>query len=789
MSSFSIPLTGLKASSTQLNTIANNLSNMNTTAFKSQSVTFSDLFYQQIGTTGSGDPQQVGAGTRVAATVTDFSQGGINSTGNASDLYINGNGFFVVQDNNGTTELTRDGNFTISGGCLVTQDGQNVMGYPAANGAVNTSAQLAPIQLPVGQVENARATTSMSMTANLNASDAVGTTVLGQVPIYDSLGNPHEATVYFTKTGTNTWSYNFSLDPKPLTDTSSATTRTIADTVSATTRTLADTVSATTRTVTTSASGGNTTIPFDAGTTVDPTTSFTIDDGSTTVTAPAATNGESLSTYLTALQTALTNGGSTATASLTGNTLTITGGTITGSVVEGGVTRNSFTLNSGATVDPTTSFTINDGTTTVTAPAATSGESLATYLTALQTALTNAGSTATASVSGSTLTITGGTITGNVVEGSIAQNTFALDRGGTMDPSTSFTINDGVTTVTAPAATSGESLSTYLTALQTALTNAGSTATASLNGSTLTVTGGAITGTVVEGGITTYAYNIDAGTTIDPSTSLTITGTNGGGNSTTITAPPIAPGETLNSYATALTAAIGNANIQGVVVSVNGNGLSISGPGISLGGNLLESAAGTASGNATGSLTFDTNGNLIAPSTNVVGIQLGGLTDGASNLSLTWDLFGASGAGLITQSAVGTSASSNPVTGTIQDGYASGSYQGFSVDSSGVVSATFSNGKTQVVGQVALANVANLQGLTIEAGNNYATTTASGPATVGIAGTGGLGTLQEKALEGANVDIATQFANLIVAQQAFQASSKAITTFDTISQDTINMIH
>jgi flagellar hook protein FlgE len=224
-------------------------------------------------------------------------------------------------------------------------------------------------------------------------------------------------------------------------------------------------------------------------------------------------------------------------------------------------------------------------------------------------------------------------------------------------------------------------------------------------------------------------------------------------------------------------------------VVATGTGLSISGPGISLGGSLTESAAGTASANASGSLTFDSNGNLIAPSTNVVGIQLGGLTDGAANLGLSWDLYGTSGAGMITQSAVASTASTNPVTGTTQDGYASGSYQGFSVDASGVVSASFSNGETQVVGQVALANVANQQGLTIEAGNNYGTTTASGTATVGIAGTGGLGTLEDEALEESNVDISTQFANLIVAQQAFQASSKAITTFDTISQDTINMIH
>jgi flagellar hook protein FlgE len=603
MSSFSIPLTGLKASSEALNTIANNLSNMNTTAFKSQSVTFSDLFYQQIGTTGSGDPLQVGAGTQVAATVTDFSQGGIDSTGSASDLYINGNGFFLVKGSDGTTELTRDGNFTTSGGYLVTQNGQNVMGYPATDGAVNTSAQLAPIQLPVGQVENAQATGTISMTANLNASDAVGTTVPGQVPIYDSLGNSHEATVYFTKTGTNTWSYSFSLDPKTLSGTSTATTRALAATPA----------------------GGDT--------------------------------------------------------------------------------------------------------------------------------------------------------------------TFAFDTGGTVDPSTSFTVNDGTTTVTAPAATSGESLGSYLTALQQSLSNGGSTATASVSGNTLTISGGTVSGNVAEGGITSYAYNLDAGTTVDPSTSLTITGTNTVGQSATVTAPPIAPGETLTAYASALTAAISNAQIQGVSVTPSGNGLSISGPGISLGGSLTESAAGSASANATGSLAFDANGNLIAPSANVAGIQLGGLTDGAANLSLTWDLYGASGVGTITQSAVAASASTNPVSGTTQDGYASGSYQGFKVDSSGIVSATFSNGETQVVGQVALADVANLQGLTIQAGNNYATTTASGVATVGIAGTGGLGTLEEDTLENSNVDISTELSNLIVAQQSYSANSKVITTLDTVSQDTLNMIH
>jgi flagellar hook protein FlgE len=71
----------------------------------------------------------------------------------------------------------------------------------------------------------------------------------------------------------------------------------------------------------------------------------------------------------------------------------------------------------------------------------------------------------------------------------------------------------------------------------------------------------------------------------------------------------------------------------------------------------------------------------------------------------------------------------------------------------------------------------------------YRTTTASGAATVGVAGTGGLGTLEGSSLEASNVNISAEFSDLIIAQRAFEANSKAVTTFDTVTQETINMIH
>src|SRR5215469_10253293 len=97
MPNFSIPLSGLTAESTALSTIANNLSNQNTVGYKDKVVLFSDLFYQNIGTTGSGDPIQVGAGTEVGSMPSLFTQGSVEATGVPTDVAIQGSGFFAVQ--------------------------------------------------------------------------------------------------------------------------------------------------------------------------------------------------------------------------------------------------------------------------------------------------------------------------------------------------------------------------------------------------------------------------------------------------------------------------------------------------------------------------------------------------------------------------------------------------------------------------------------------------------------------------------------------------------------------
>src|SRR5258708_16212755 len=148
MPSFSIPLSGLNASSTALSVIANNLANLNTVGFKTQRTLFQDLFYQQIGTSGTGNAVQVGVGASVAAIDSDLTQGSIQSSGVPTDVAIQGNGFFVTSKN-GSTVYTRAGNLSIgSSGQLLAQDAAAFPRHPPLNAIVNPNALLAPLPSP-----------------------------------------------------------------------------------------------------------------------------------------------------------------------------------------------------------------------------------------------------------------------------------------------------------------------------------------------------------------------------------------------------------------------------------------------------------------------------------------------------------------------------------------------------------------------------------------------------------------------------------------------------------------
>ena len=539
MGNFSIALSGLQAESVALNTIGNNLANLNTTAFKGQTTSFEDLFYQQIGQSGSGNAIQVGAGTKVAGTDTEFSQGTIlpNADTNTSNMALNGNGFFLEQQN-GSQYLTRAGDFQLSSdGRLITQDGVNVLGYPVVN-------------------EPGKATQNFSVTANLSSTASVGDTFSTSFQVFDSLGRGHIATVNYTNIAANTWRCSVSLPA--------------ADTLAS---------------------------PVISSVTFSPTGVPSL--GWTNIAYPGMTDGATLNMTWS---------------------------------------PNGFTNTAAPSLNISTT---QDG----------------------QAALKD------------------------VVNVIVNPQPITLPVGSTQ----------------------------------------GAQATQNIS-PTVNLNSNAPVGTA-------FATPVKVYDSLGQSHQVTITYAKTGTNTW--------------SYSMSL-------------------------------------PAGDASGtpiNNTGTLTFDSNGNLTSPNRIVSAISFPGMSDGASDLTFNWNLNGSGSTSAITQLA-----SANNNGSVDQDGFPSGTYTGFTVDPSGIIQAQFSNGNTQTIGQVAVATVANEQGLLATGGNNFQTTAASGQAVTGIAGTGGRGTVDDGALEQSNVNISTEFSNLIVAQRAFEANSKTMTTFDTISQDVIAMV-
>jgi len=180
MPSFSIPLSGLNASSTDLSVIANNLANLNTVGFKGQATQFQDLFYQQIGSSGDGNAIQEGVGTSVAGISADLTQGSIQSTGVPTDVAIQGSGYFILAKN-GETLYTRAGNFSLGPtGLLLTQDGASVQGYPAVNGVVNANATLGPLSIATGLTNPPQPTANVQLSLNLDSGTALPVTAAAQ---------------------------------------------------------------------------------------------------------------------------------------------------------------------------------------------------------------------------------------------------------------------------------------------------------------------------------------------------------------------------------------------------------------------------------------------------------------------------------------------------------------------------------------------------------------------------------------------------------------------------------
>jgi flagellar hook protein FlgE len=256
-------VSGIQAHQTRMNTIGNNISNVNTTGFKSQRVSFQDQLSLNIRSAaaatknnGGVNPGQLGLGVQIGAVDTLNIQGNLQSTGKGTDLAIQGNGYFMVA-NNGVIEYTRDGSFDLdSNGVLVNPaTGVKVLGYQAdMYGKLDPTAPVtaaSAIQIPIGTRSDARQTskvgalgnldaaaallsTKVDYTGNLNQTAPSTETVTTKSTAFDFLGNPHEVITTFSKpvnnpTGvavpagaTRAWSVNVKVDNATVFDSAAA---------------------------------------------------------------------------------------------------------------------------------------------------------------------------------------------------------------------------------------------------------------------------------------------------------------------------------------------------------------------------------------------------------------------------------------------------------------------------------------------------------------------------------------------------------------------------------------
>jgi flagellar hook protein FlgE len=169
---------------------------------------------------------------------------------------------------------------------------------------------------------------------------------------------------------------------------------------------------------------------------------------------------------------------------------------------------------------------------------------------------------------------------------------------------------------------------------------------------------------------------------------------------------------------------------------------------------------------------------------NPITVALTGLSDGASDMSISWSLYNSAGAGDITQFGQSSQASASA-----QNGAPAAELDQVGLANGGQILAQYTDSTQVVVGQVALASIRN-PGTLIATGNNcYQLSELTATPAVGIPGTGGRGTIDGGSIEASTVDIASEFTNLIVYQRAYEANAHVVTTADQLSQDTINLIH
>ncbi len=220
--SFYSALSGLDTNSTAMQVVGDNIANQNTNGFKGSSVHFEDVLGQSLGTVSGSNATGVGA--KVGSINGNFTQGTLMTTNVDTDVAVNGRGFFILEDVTSNEQYyTRDGHFHLDNNGYLVNTGENrVQGFLYNDTGTNVVSTLADIQVDQSSMVDPNTTTTVDMVLNLDASATTDTFDITDpggsseystaITIYDSLGKSHVITTYFTKTASQAWQWNATID-------------------------------------------------------------------------------------------------------------------------------------------------------------------------------------------------------------------------------------------------------------------------------------------------------------------------------------------------------------------------------------------------------------------------------------------------------------------------------------------------------------------------------------------------------------------------------------------------
>ncbi len=228
--SFQQGLSGLNASSKNLEVIGNNIANANTFGAKASRAEFSDMYANALSGTGV---SAVGIGVNLEAVAQQFTQGNVTTTENPMDLAINGKGFFQLAGGSGTIVYSRNGQFKIDrDGFIVNNQGFNLQGYPADAAGVILPGLASNLQMPVSgltpsptsrmqlefNLDSRLGIPAAAATPNINVSDPTTYNSATTMTAYDAKGQDVAITYYFQKTATDNWNVYVTANGTPLVD-------------------------------------------------------------------------------------------------------------------------------------------------------------------------------------------------------------------------------------------------------------------------------------------------------------------------------------------------------------------------------------------------------------------------------------------------------------------------------------------------------------------------------------------------------------------------------------------